>query len=154
MLLEKLNTDLKEAMKDRDEVKVSALRFLISAVKNLEIDKYPPSKGGSLSEEDVVGVIKKQVKTHKESIEMFAKGGRVDLVNKEKVELSILESYLPEELDDSAIRTEVAKELELLKQSGVDLSNSGKVIGMLMGKFKGRAEGAMVAQIVKEELTK
>jgi hypothetical protein len=153
-LLENINSDLKEALKARDDSKVLTLRFLLAAIKNLEIDKYPPSKGGSLTDEDVLSVIQKQVKTHKESIEMFEKGGRADLVEKEKKELSVLTDFLPEELDEEIVKREVAEGLAALKQQGGDLSNTGKVIGILMPKFKGRVDGGTVARIVKEMLAK
>lgn len=153
-ILEKINSDLKEALKARDENKVSTLRFLLSAIKNLEIDKYPPSKGGSLTDEDLLSVVQKQVKTHKESIEMFEKGGRTDLVEKEKKELSVLMEFLPEALDEEIVKKEVAESIAALKQQEEDLSNVGRVIGILMPRFKGRVDGGTVARIVKEILAK
>lgn len=103
MLLDTLQTDLAVAQKARDEVRVSTLRFLLGAVFNLQIDKCPPGSGKVLEDADVLGVVARQVKTHKESIEMFGKGGRQDLVDREKAELAILESYLPKQVGEENV---------------------------------------------------
>lgn len=95
MLLDQLQSDLVVAQKNRDKIRVDCLRFLLGAVFNLQIEKYPPSKGGNLTDEDVVAVVRRQVKQHEKSIAMFAKGGRQDLVDREKAELAILKGYLP-----------------------------------------------------------
>ena len=92
MLLDKLQTDLTMAMKAREEIKISTLRFLLGAIFNLQIEK---GKDYVASDSDVLTVVAKQMKTHKESIEMFAKGGRKDLVDRERKELEILQTYLP-----------------------------------------------------------
>ncbi len=94
MLLDQLQSDLAAAQKGRDEVRVSTLRFLLGAVFNLQIEKCPPGSEKTLDDFDVLSVIAKQVKTHKESIEMFGRGGREDLVKRETAELVILQSYL------------------------------------------------------------
>src|SRR3990167_7554445 len=104
MLLDKLHQDLNNALKGHDKIRVDTLRFLIAAIKKFEIDTYPPGSKGSLTAEDVLRLIRRQVNTHEESIAAFEKGGRSDLVEKEKAELTILKSYLPQELSDVEIR--------------------------------------------------
>ena len=95
MLLDKLQTDLTMAMKAREEIKISTLRFLLGAIFNLQIEK---GKDYAATDSDVLTVIARQVKTHKESIEMFGKAGRQELVDREQAELGILQSYLPKHL--------------------------------------------------------
>ena len=146
MLFEQLKTDLITAMKSGERLRVDTLRYLIAAIKKYEIDTYPPVKGGTLTEADVVKIVQKQVKTHRESIEAFQKGNRPDLVAKEQQELTILEQYVPKELTDAEIKTMVVA----LKNKG--MTNFGQLMGMAMKEVAGRAPGDRVATIVKAEL--
>lgn len=141
MLLERIKTELVTALKTGEKEKAAALRFLLAAVKNFEIAKYPPVKGGSLCDEDIVSVVKKLVGQHKESIEMFKKGGRTDLVKKEEAELSILKPYLPPEISDEELR-EIVK-----RTAGTDF---GETMKRVMAEVRGRADGGRVAVMVKE----
>lgn len=148
-LFDKIKSDLAKAQKERDEAKVSILRFLLAAIHNFEIEKYPPGKGG-LTDEDVISVIQKLVKTHKESIEAFKSGGREDLVKQEEEELAILQKYLPQQLSEEETRKAV---MEIVKEMGaVGPGDFGKIMGEVMAKLAGRADGATVAKIVKEVL--
>jgi len=149
MLFTKINDDLKEAMKGHDSFRVGVLRFILSQIKNLSIMKYPPGSEGELTDEDIISVLSKSVKTHKESIEMFAKGKREDLVIKEEKELVILKSYLPEEKSYADIKKVV---LEILQKPAVsrETKDFGKVMGMVMAEIKGQADGGMVSKIVRE----
>lgn len=144
MFLEQIQNDVKTAMKAGDKVRVDTLRFLISAIKKYEIDTYPPSNPGTLSEQEVVKILQKQVKQHKESVEAFTKANRTDLVDKEAKELEILSSYLPKELSDDEIRSIVNS----VKEKGV--ANFGQAMGMVMKEVAGRASGDRVQKIVKE----
>ncbi len=146
MLLDQLQQDLTLAMKSRDSMRVGTLRFLISAVKKFQIDSYPPGSKDSLTDNDVMDIIKKQVKTHKESIAVFTKAGRVDLQKKEEDELQILLSYVPEQMTESDIREVVKRVVSQGSQ------NFGQVMGMVMKELKGKADGAQVKDIVKEEM--
>lgn len=142
MLLDKIQSDLAAAQKARDQVKVDCLRFLLGGVFNLQIEK---GKGYQLTDADVLTVVAKQVKTHNESIEMFAKGNRQDLVNREKSELAILQSFLPAQMSESEVRNKIE---EIRKQnSGVDFPTLMKLV---MGELRGKADGGLVARIVKE----
>lgn len=139
-LTEKINADLKEAMKARDEIRVSTLRMLKSAIGYALIDKK------ELSQADVMDIIAKQVKQRQDSISGFEKGNRPDLAAKEKKELEILLTYLPKQLSQQEIEVEVAKAIQ---EVGAHL---GQVMKILMDRLKGRADGKLISQIVNQQL--
>lgn len=140
-ILEQIKLSLTRALKEKDEPAISALRFLLSDLHNEEIARQQ-----ELSDDEVVTVVKRQVKKHQESIEAFRNGGRADLVQKEEREKAILESFLPAQMGEEEIRA-VVKEIV-----GTDLGDFGQVMGQVMGKLKGQADGAVAARIVREEL--
>jgi len=145
-ILEKIDSDLKEAMKKKDSVKVSTIRMLRAAIKNLAIEK----RTESLEEADVLQIISKQVKQHKDSIGQFIKGGRTDLAEKESQELEILKSYLPPALSNEEI---VAIVNEAIAEVGAQTKRDmGKVMKVVMEKVRGRADGKTVSQVVAEQL--
>jgi len=146
-MLEKIKTDLKTALKGKDETTVSTLRLLLAAIHNKEIEL---KKRGKLKNEEVVAVIRQQVKQRRESIEAYQKGKRDDLVEKEKQELDILSKYLPQQISSGELEKIVGQTIEETGASGS--TDFGKVIGAVMGKVKGRADGSEVAKIVKEKL--
>ena len=143
---EQLKNDMKEAMKAKDKVKLSTIRMIMSLIKNAEIDKR-----GELTDEEIIGLLQKYAKQRKESIEMYEKGGRQDLVEKEKAELAIVESYLPEQLDENEIKNIVKSTIEEVGASSV--KDMGKVMKAVMPKLRGRADGSVVNRIVKELLS-
>ncbi len=145
MLLNQLKEDLVASQKSGDKRKVETLRFLLGEIQKLEIAKYPPSVGGSLTDEDVRSVIAKQLKAHRESIESFEKGGRADLVAKEQEELVIIQSYLPKQLNEDEI-TEGLKAI-LEANPGADF---GTLMKLSMEKFNGKADGGVVAQLLRK----
>ncbi|HEY3363617.1 MAG TPA: GatB/YqeY domain-containing protein [Symbiobacteriaceae bacterium] len=147
-LSERLTEDMKVAMKAGPEAKVrlDTIRFLKAALKNLEIDKKAP-----LAEEEILGVITKQVKQLKDSMEEFERGGRQDLVAKAQAEVEILSGYLPQQMSEAEVRDLVKQVIaEVGAQSPKDM---GKVMGQLVPRTKGRADGKLVNQIVKELLS-
>lgn len=150
MLFEQIRQELDKALRDHNQDSLRTLRFLISELNNLVIAKYPPEKGGlpkeGLPDEDVISVVQKLVKTHKESIEAFKAGGRSDLVSKEETEMAILQKYMPEALSEE----EIKKIVQEIKASG--LSDFGQIMSQVMAKVRGRADGALVAKIVRESL--
>lgn len=150
-LKNKILEDLKAAMKAKEADKLNVLRSLKAKLLEKEISER---KGGeaSLSDEQVVDVLMKAAKQRKESIDQFEEGGRDDLVEKEKFELEIIETYLPEMMDEDEIRKAVQAQID--KMGATDMSDMGKVMGALMGRLKGKAEGATISKIVKEELSK
>lgn len=146
-LVDKIREDLDVALKGGDGVVVSTLRFLLSAVQNVQIEKK-----GDLDDEQVVEIIRKDAKEHKDSIEAFEKGERADLVQKETKELEVLEKYLPAQMPAADIEKIVD---EVISATGAtSIADMGKVMGQVMAKVKSRADGNVVSQIVKGKLAK
>ncbi len=148
VLLDKIQKDLIEAQKQREELKISTLRFLLAAVKNREIELRPLKK--ELNDDEVVAVISRQIKQREESIVEFEKGNRKDLAEKEQKEIDILVLYLPAQLSEEEVKKLV---LEAVSESGAkSASEMGKVMAILMPKVKGKADGSMVSKLVKDAL--
>jgi uncharacterized protein len=141
----KLQAALKEAMVKKDNVRRDVIRMALSAIKQLEVDSQK-----ELVAEDVVGILQKEAKTRRESIDEKQKAGRSDLAEQELAELHILESFMPEQLSREAI---LALAQEAVAQTGAaSPKDMGKVMGVLMPKVKGKADGNLVNQVVRELL--
>ena len=140
--------NMKSSMKDRDVARVKVLRFLNSAIKNKEIELRPES----LSDDHIVGVIRKQIKQIKESLEHYKTAGYKEQASEGEFQLSVLESYLPKALSDGEL-TKIVKQViaELKARSPKDM---GSVMKAVMAKAKGSADGKQLSQIVCEELAK
>jgi uncharacterized protein len=146
-LLETIDKQLIEALKSGDKIRVSVLRGLKSDLKYRRIEK-----GEELTEDDVTAVVSASAKRHRDSIQQFAKGGRDDLVQKEQAELNIIQSYLPEQLDEDEIRRLIA---EAIEETGADSPGQlGQVMKAVMPKVKGRADGKLVNRVAAEMLAK
>ncbi len=144
-ILEKLNTELKSAMKAQNKVRVNALRLLISDIKKEKIDK-----GGELSSEQELKVLLTAAKRRKEAIEAYQKGNRQDLVEIERQELAIIEEYLPQQKTDQEIEMEVKK---IIEETGASsLKDIGRVMAEAMQRLKGKADGKKVQAMVREKL--
>jgi len=148
MLEEKIFNDYKEAMKNRDTLKSSALSFLRAAMINVAIEK----KKKNLDDNDCIAVIKKQIKQCQDSIEQFQKGNRQDLADKETKELEILKSYLPPELPVEEIRKIIEEAVVLT--AAQDMKDMGKVMKEVTAKIVGRADSRLVSDLVRERLSK
>jgi len=144
-LKEKLEADLWQAMKDRDNVKRSTLRLLLAAIKNAEI-----AKRGSLDNPDILGVVAKEVKQRNESIEAFKQGDRQDLVAREEAEMAILKEYLPRQLSREEVIVEARQVIEEVGAQGP--RDKGKVMSRIMAQLKGKADGREINEIVTELL--
>ena len=142
---EKLTADLKESLKSCDKVKLSVVRMVLSSIKNKEIDKR-----AELSDDEALTVLSHAAKLRKESIEEFTKGGREDLVQKEREELRVIENYLPEQLSEDKLK-EIAKEA-ILEASATSAKEIGKVMKILMPRLKGQADGKIINKIVLQAL--
>ena len=144
-LKEQLTADMKEAMKNKEKERLAVIRMVRGAIRQQEIDGQK-----ELGEEDVIAVISKEVKMRRDSIEEFQKGGRGDLVEKTQAEIDVLLPYLPAQLSEDEVRELVKAAVE---QTGAATpKDMGKVMGVLMPKVKGRADGKMVNTIVKSFL--
>ena len=141
----KIKEDLKEAMRKGDSVTRDVLRMLTSDIKNetMKVRK-------ELEDKDVLGVVRKNIKSRKDSIEQFVNGGREDLADKEREELAILEKYQPEQMSEDEIRSAVKKAIESLDEK--EAKNFGLVMKESMKAVEGRADGVLVGKIVKETL--
>ena len=144
-LREKIDADIKDALKSGAKDKVSALRMVSAALKNKEIDKRRP-----LTDEEVIETVRYLIKQRKDSIEQFAKGGRQDLVDKETAEVAILEVYLPKQLGREELEALVR---DAVAQTGAQgPKDMGKVMKALVPMIGGRADNKLVSELVKSAL--
>lgn len=143
-LQNKIEQDIKLAMTQKNELEVSVLRMAKSALQNKLIE----IKKKELTDEEVLLVLSNQAKRRKEAAESFTKGGREEMAQKELDELKIIEKYLPVQIGKEEIKKIV---LEVIEKMG-DNKNFGAVMGQAMAKLKGRADGKLVTQIVKEQM--
>ena len=143
---EKLNEDMKIAMKEKNQLTLSVIRMVKAALKYAEIEK----KDHKLEDADVLQVLQREAKKRKEASEEFKKGAREELAQKELDELKIIEGYLPRQMSKEEIEAEVKKILSEIPET--DRVNMGKVMGKVMPAFKGRADGGLVNAVVKSLL--
>lgn len=144
-LLQKLDEDLKTALKKSDKLKLSVLRMAKAAVKNQQIDK-----GRELRDEEILAIFSTLAKQRRESIEQFSKGGRDDLVQQESQELLILQSYMPVQLSAEELNAMI---LQAIKESSAESEGDmGKVMKILAPRIKGVADGKWVNNRVRELL--
>lgn len=146
MLKDDIDKDLIDAMKGKDENTLLVLRSLKSALKNKEIEKQK-----DLEDADVMGVIQSQIKSRRDSVDMYEKGGRAELAEKEKKEIEILQKYLPEQMSEAEVRELVKK--AIADTGASEIKDMGKVMGSVMPQTKGKADGSLISRIVKEELS-
>jgi len=146
-LQQRLDNDLRGAIKSSDKLKTSALRMLKAAVKYKQTEK-----NRELSEEEIISVVSTLSKQRRESIDLFLKGGREDLADKEKQELSILQSYLPDQLTPEELDRFIIEAIAESSAEGV--KDIGAVMRLVMSRVKGTADGKTVNQRVKELLEK
>lgn len=147
MLEEKLNEDLKNALRAKNAVKISVIRMLKADITNTAIKL----KKKALGDDEVLKVIQQHISKHKDSIEQFKKGNRDDLVQKEEKELEILKAYMPEQISDSELQTLVKSTIEEL--GAATKKEMGNVIKAVLEKAKGKADGKRVSQIASRLLT-
>ncbi len=147
MLEEKIAGDYKQAMKDRDTIKSSTLSFLRSQLKYVLIEK----KLDRLPDAEVIAVIRKQVKQRQDSIFQFEQGARADLVAKEKSELKILKSYLPQEMSLAELKSLIDAAIQEVGAKG--MKEMGNVMKVLLPKVAGQADSKQLSDLVKEKLS-
>lgn len=145
MLLEKIQSDLKEALLAKEATKVSALRLVIAAAGNERI-----AKGADPTDEDVLKLIQREVKQHDESIEAAKSANREDLVTQNEAEKKALRPYLPEQLDPAKLEEVVVQTIHEIGAAGP--GDLGKVMAAVMPKLRGQADGATVSRMVSQHL--
>ena len=143
-MLDQIEQDFKQALRSKDEIVVSSLRNLKSEIKNVEIDKRKP-----LTDEEVLDVLRKKVKQHKDSIESFKSGNRLDLVETEEKQMQVLQKYLPAQLSEEEVRVLVKRVIQAMNAQASDF---GKVMKEVLKEAAGKTDGSVVSKIVKEEL--
>ena len=146
-LRQKLLDDLKQAMKGRDEVRRSVIRLVMAAIKNAEITRQAALDDDT----DILGIIAKEVRQRRESIEAFKQGNRQDLVAQEEAELTILNEYLPRQMTREEIIVAARQVIEGIGAQGP--GDKGKVMPKLIAQLKGRADGREINAVVTELLT-
>ncbi len=141
-LLERIEADLKDALKRSDRLKLSVLRMIKASIKNKEIEK-----GSPLSDEEIISVLTSLSKQRRESIEEFRRAGREELVEKETAELSVLQSYMPEQLSEEELNDMINSAIQ--ESGATSVRDIGKVMKIVMPRVKGRADGKVVNQKVR-----
>ena len=145
-LEKRIANDLKGSIKNKDATRTSTLRMITASMQNLAIEK----KTNELKDADVIKIISKQAKEHRDSIESFKKGNRTDLVEKETKELSILKSYLPKQLGEKELEEIVKK---VISETGASSkADFGKVMTLIMQEIKGQADGKIISSLVQKLL--
>ena len=144
-LKEKLLSNMKEAMKSKDSVKLGTVRSVISAVKNQEIDLKK-----ELSEEEILTIISREVKKRKEAAVLYEKGNRPELKDKEIQEMKILQTYLPEQVSEKDLRRRIQ---EVIDETGAEgMKDFGKIMKTLVPEFKGKADNSLIKELANEYL--
>ncbi len=145
-LRQRLNNDLRQAMRAGDKVRVSVIRLVLAAMKNAEI-----ARQASLEDSDILGVIAKEARQREESIQAFKQGNRQDLVTQEEAELAILQGYLPRQMTRDEIIAEARRVIAEVGAQG--LGDKGKGMPKLIAQLKGKADGREIYAVVTELLT-
>ncbi|MBI5892810.1 MAG: GatB/YqeY domain-containing protein [Deltaproteobacteria bacterium] len=145
---EDLVSQMNQAMRSQDKARLETLRFILSAVKNKEIELKKRTEG--LTDEEVLQVISSMIKQRLDSIEQFKKGGREDLAQKEEAELVILKSFMPPQFSREEVKEIVSKIAKDINASGI--KDMGRLMKEVMPKIAGKADGKMVSDVVKEAL--
>ncbi|HBB36534.1 MAG: hypothetical protein UX02_C0002G0031 [Candidatus Moranbacteria bacterium GW2011_GWC1_45_18] len=150
ILHEQIEADLRSALKSGEKEKAGVLRFLISAIKNFQIEKKAQGEK-YLPDEDIISVLKRQTRQRKDSIGQYEKGGRTELAEKEKKELAVLENYLPAQMGENEVRKIIEAKAGELGVS--DKSGFGKLMGAVMKALQDKADGSLVKKIIDEKLS-
>ncbi|MEK7516418.1 MAG: GatB/YqeY domain-containing protein [Patescibacteria group bacterium] len=148
MIQERINLDLQGAMKAKNELRVSVLRMLRGAL----LDATIAQKREALSEDQELEVLRREAKKIRDAIADYTRGGRQDLARRAEQEIAIIAAYLPQQMDEEAVREVVKTKIAELGASSA--SDFGRVVGAVMKDLKGRADGSVVARLVREALAK
>lgn len=149
MLRDDINAAVKEAMKARDERKLSTLRMVNSTIKNADIDARGQGKP-PLSDADLLGVLQKMIKQRQESVELYDKGGRGELAAQEREEIAVISAYLPKQMSDDEVTAAI--KAAIAETSAAGMKDMGKVIAALRGKYAGQMDFGKASGLVKAAL--
>ena len=144
-LKERLLTDMKEALRAKDSLRLNTIRSVISAIKNQEINLHK-----EIEEEEILALVTREVKKRKEAYALFKKGGRTDLMEKEDQERVVLQAYLPEQVSEEELRKRIQ---EVIAETGAEeMKDFGKIMKVLVPEFKGKADNALIKDLAGEFL--
>jgi len=146
---EKINDDLKTAMKAGEKERVATLRLVNAAIKTADIEARPSGKD-KISDADILTVLAKMVKQRRDSIEQFTSGGRPDLADKEQAEIAVIEAYLPQQMDEAATKDAIAAAIKETGAAGP--KDMGKVMGVLKAKYAGQMDFGKASALTKDLL--
>lgn len=150
MLRERINDGLKEAMKAKNERRVSTLRMINSALKNADIEARGAGKG-PLSDADLLGLLQKMIKQRQESVELYEKGGRTDLAAQEREEIAIIQDFLPQQMSDDEMQAAVDAAIQ--ESGAAGMKDMGRVIAVLRGRYAGQMDFAKASALTKARLS-
>ena len=150
MLRDDINAHVKEAMKARDERRLSTLRMINSTIKNADIEARGNGKP-PLSDEDVLSLLQKMIKQRQESVLLYEKGGREELAAQERAEIAVIEAYLPQQMSEDEVKAAIGAAIAETGAAG--MKDMGKVIGALKGKYAGRMDFGKASALVKAART-
>lgn len=150
MLREKLNNDVKEAMKSREQERLTTLRLVVAAIKDREISERVQGVSEPLQDKDIIQILTKMVKQRDESARVYEEGGRLDLAERERREIALLQDYLPKQMSEAEIKAAIEEIIgEVQAESIKDL---GKVMAVLKEKYAGQMDFGIANRVVKERL--
>jgi uncharacterized protein YqeY len=150
MFRTELNDALKEAMKAKDQCAVSTLRLILAALKDRDIAARGKGKGDGVGDDQILEMLHKMVRQRRESIELYQKGDRQDLVDKERAEIAVVERFLPKQLGDAEVRSAVQTVIDEL--GAKTIKDMGRVMGTLKERYAGRMDFGKASALVKEQL--
>ena len=151
MLRTRLNDELKQAMRAKDKCAVSTLRLILAALKDRDIAARGKGKSDGISEEEILDVLQKMVRQRQDSIELYQKGNRQDLADKEAAEIEVIQRFLPKQLDEAETLSVVNEVIGELEASSI--KDMGRVMGALKERFAGRMDFGRAGALVKQRLT-
>jgi uncharacterized protein YqeY len=149
MLRDDINAAVKDAMKAKDERKLSTLRMVNSTIKNADIEARGQGKP-PLADGDILAVLQKMIKQRQESVELYDKGGRAELAAQEREEIAVISAYLPKQMSEDEVKAAIAAAIGETGAAG--MKDMGKVIGVLRGKYAGQMDFAKASALVKAQL--
>ncbi len=151
MIRERIKEETKQAMLAHDSEKLSTLRLISAALKDKDIAARPAGKTDGISDEEILSLLQSMIKQRNESIEMYKKGARQDLVDKEQAEINVIQSFLPQQLSDEETARIVVETIQAVGASS--MKDMGKVMGSLRGKYVGTMDFAKASALIKEKLS-
>lgn len=151
MLRTRISDALKTAMKSKQTHTVSTVRLIMAALKDRDIAARPKGNGDGISDDEILSMLQSMIKQRRESVEMYEKGGRAELAQQEESEIKIIQTFLPEQMDDAALSAAVK---EVVKEAGAtSLKDMGKVMGLLKERYAGEMDFSKASAQVKNQLS-